>query len=230
MEHQELKINKVPPPPPAATGLQYSQTLAHPPLPFCWLYTVWDIPLFLTTMVPVALFLFTGLFRIFLEFIPFTTPLANDNFTFYSKPKIRNIVGGFLPPNKIKAVLLNDSSWTLSMIIMSGSHSYTFFLNFHCLNICFRYLYECLKFMRSIFGGHHLFVGVSVIFRKQFWVSHMNILSSAPPSVCSSSGHWRGRCHGNVAVGARRLPKVGQGGDMPSRKGGNAALTESRLT
>lgn len=90
----------------------------------------------LTTMVPVALFRFTGLFRIFLEFIPFTTPLSNDTFTF--------------------------------MIKMSGSHSYTFFLNFHCVNIFFWYLYECMKFMRSIFGGHHLFVGVSVIFKKQF--------------------------------------------------------------
>ena len=64
--------------------------------------------------------LFTVLFRFFLEFIPFM-PLSNDNFTFYSKPKVRNIVGGFLPPKKTKAVLVNDNSWTLSMILMSES-------------------------------------------------------------------------------------------------------------
>ncbi len=63
---------------------------------------------------------FTVLFRFFLEFIPFM-PLSNDNFTFYSKPKVRNIVGGFLPPKKTKAVLVNDNSWTLSMILMSES-------------------------------------------------------------------------------------------------------------
>lgn len=128
MEHQELKINKVP-------STRLPQPLAfNTHKPYIPRYPFADSTL--TTMVPVALFRFTGLFRIFLEFIPFTTPLSNDTFTF--------------------------------MIKMSGSHSYTFFLNFHCVNICFWYLYECMKFMRSIFDGHHLFVGVSVIFKKQF--------------------------------------------------------------